>query len=239
MFVVSGGCARPDSQVSEPKRRSIVIIREHELMTYLRTSVEIDQEIQWNGKGYNVLMIVGRRPDGQSLSGGVTAHEPITITQNRKDFPVAKRTLVLPSGLSVLDVLRQREIIYHPTTRVERFSEETDPTRKAIYRIEAAALNHKLSLGSCEETKRLVKEGTDTLFAYRDYEIGNYPRMLHSMSEHQHATSLTNQELQRSFLQNETLREEEDRKRQAEKAKSMEALTSDLAEARQDLLAFD
>jgi hypothetical protein len=63
--------------------------------------------------------------------------------------------------------------------------------------------------------------------------------MLDSMSEHQHATTITHQELQHSFLQNETLREEEDHKRQAEKAKSMEALASDLAKAKQDLPTRD
>ncbi|KAF5722381.1 hypothetical protein FMUND_2893 [Fusarium mundagurra] len=138
-----------------------------------------------------------------------------------------------------LDVPCESQIVYHDTTRVERFSEESDPTRKVISRIERAVLNSKPNPRSCEETKRIVKEGTDTLFTYRDYEMGNYRRMLDSMSEHQHATTLTHQELQHFFLQNETLREEEDHKRQAEKAKSMEALASDLAKAKQDLPITD
>lgn len=69
--------------------------------------------------------------------------------------------------------------------------------------------------------------------------MGNYRQMLDSMSDHQPATAVTHQELLHSFLENETLREEEDRKRQTEKARSMEALESDLAKAKQDLPTTD
>ncbi|KAF5683570.1 hypothetical protein FDENT_7182 [Fusarium denticulatum] len=307
-FVVSGGGTRPGSQVERSEGTPpIDIIREHELMTYLRTSVELGEGIQWNGSAYNVLMIVSRRPEGQSLSRGVAAREPITATLNRKGIPVAKRTAPFPYPMQKvevpgkamweadwerdnshwlnrlkdrhadpevllehinaevtqelvpfikeewrdklyfftklnysefkiqLDVPRESQIVYHDTTRVERFYEETDPTRKVIHRIDGAVLNFKLSPKSCEETKRLVKEKTDTLLAYCDYEIGNYRRMLDSMSEHQYATAVTHSELQHSFLQNEIHREKEDYKRQAEKAKRMEALESNLAKAKQDL----
>ncbi|KAF5720922.1 hypothetical protein FGLOB1_430 [Fusarium globosum] len=37
-----------------------------------------------------------------------------------------------------LEVPRESEIVCHNTTHVERFYEETDPTRKAIHRIEGA-----------------------------------------------------------------------------------------------------
>ncbi|KAF5614632.1 hypothetical protein F25303_14059 [Fusarium sp. NRRL 25303] len=120
-----------------------------------------------------------------------------------------------------LEVSRENEIVCHNTTHVERFSEETGP-RKIIHRIEGAVLNSKPSPRSWEETKNIVKEATDTLFPYRDYEMGNYRQMLDSMNDHQSATAITHKELLHSFLENETLREEEDRKRQTEKAKSME-----------------
>ncbi|PNP76540.1 hypothetical protein FNYG_09959 [Fusarium nygamai] len=66
--------------------------------------------------------------------------------------------------------------------------------------------------------------------------MGNYRRMLDSMSEHQYATAVTGQELLHSFLENKTLREEEDHRRQTQKAKSMDALGADLAKAKEDLL---
>ncbi|KAG5749098.1 hypothetical protein H9Q69_004791 [Fusarium xylarioides] len=184
LFVVSRGGTRPDPHVKRAEAMLIDIIHAHELMTYLRTSIDLGKGIQRKGNAYNVLMIVVSRPDGQSLSRGVTAREPITAIQNRNGIPVAKRTPVLAS---------------------------------TIY---------------CEEAKRIVKEGTDTLFAYRDYEMGNYRRVLDSMSDHQPATAVTRQELLHSFLGNEALREEEDHKRQPEKAKNMEALGADLAKAK-------
>ncbi|EWG54002.1 hypothetical protein FVEG_12314 [Fusarium verticillioides 7600] len=234
------------------------IIRGQELMTYLRTSVEIGEDIQWSGKGYNILMIVGRRPDRQSLSGGVTAHryadskallEHIKAEVTQELVPIIKEEwrdklffftkVNCPEFKIQLDVPHESQIVHHYTTRVERFSEETDPTRKVIRRIEGAVLNSEPSPRCCEETKRIVKEGTDTLVPYCDDEVGNYRRRLDSMSEHQHATTLTYHELQHFFLQNETLHEEEDHKGQAEKAKSMEPLASDLAKAKQDLPTTD
>ncbi|KAG4255765.1 hypothetical protein FPRO03_04713 [Fusarium proliferatum] len=134
-----------------------------------------------------------------------------------------------------LEVPRESEIICHNTIHVERFYEETDPARKVIHRIEGAVLNSKPNPRSCEETKKIVKEATDTLFPSRDYEMGNYRRMLDSMSDHQPATAVIHQDQLYSFLENETLREEEDRKRQTEKAKSMEVLGVDLAKSREDL----
>ncbi|KAF4947158.1 hypothetical protein FGADI_10614 [Fusarium gaditjirri] len=311
---------------SDPKGRPIDIIREHELMTYLRTSVELGEGIQWNGNAYNVLMILGRRPDGQCFSKGVAVREPITATRNRKGIPVANRTPVLASVMSVagtnhgmqpypypeqkvqvpgkvmretdwerenshwlnnltdrhadpqvlrnhiktqvtqdlmpiikeewrnrlffwtksnypefdlqFEVPHESQIVYHDPG-VQRFSEETDQTRKVIRRIEKAVLDSKPTPKSCEETKRIVKEGTDTLFAYRDYEMGNYRRMLDSMRDHQSDTTVTHQKLLESFLENESLLEEEGRKRQIDKARSMEVLESDLAKAKQDLLATD
>ncbi|SCO42862.1 uncharacterized protein FFMR_07022 [Fusarium fujikuroi] len=95
--------------------------------------------------------------------------------------------------------------------------------------------NSKPNPRSCEETKKIVKEATDTLFPYRDYEMGNYRRMLDSMSDHQPATAVIRQDQLYYFLENETLHEEEDRKRQTEKAKSMGALGVDLAKSREDL----
>lgn len=59
--------------------------------------------------------------------------------------------------------------------------------------------------------------------------------MLDSMSDHQPATAVIHQDQLYSFLENETLHEEEDRKRQTEKAKSMGALGVDLAKSREDL----
>lgn len=134
-----------------------------------------------------------------------------------------------------LEVPRESEIVCHNATHVEWFYKETDPARKVIHRIEGAVLNSKLNPRSCEETKEIMKEATDTLFPYRDYEMGNCRRMLDSMSDHQSPTSVTHQEQLYSFLENETLRDEEDRKRQTEKAKSMGALGVDLAKSREDL----
>lgn len=98
-------------------------------MAYLRTSVELGEEIHWKGNSnYHVLMIVGRRPDGNSLAREVTAREPITTTRNRKGFPVARRTPVLASAISVAGLISNHRIqpYPYPEQKVNVPSKEAD-----------------------------------------------------------------------------------------------------------------
>ncbi|VZH91525.1 unnamed protein product, partial [Fusarium fujikuroi] len=63
-------------------------------------------------------MIVGRRTGGQPLARGVAAREPITTTRNRKGIPVARRTPVLASAMSVAGTNHRMQPYPYPEQKV-------------------------------------------------------------------------------------------------------------------------
>lgn len=52
---------------NESRGHPVDVTRDHELICYLRTLIELGERMEWRGNAYNSPMVVGKQPDMQSL----------------------------------------------------------------------------------------------------------------------------------------------------------------------------